>query len=297
MRLRPCRSLFTFLAIVTFGSVASAHPGSAIAVHPDGRVYFVDTGGGVFVIQKGGEVIRHEGPAFHWFAFDTTSRFRDTVFPRIPNGELRAVGAHPSIILSSDVPVTIGDGTFFFPETVGDSRVRIVAVDPSGARSVRATLPPVLSAGQAVPWLNGLAAGPNGSLYYTENRSVRIVDRHGRVTTLARDVTVPRCAFIPGIDADLRPYLRGLAVDADGNVFVAASGCAAVLKITPRGKVMPILRASPPWAPTAVALANGEVYVLEYTHTPSDDRREWLPRVRKGMRDGKVVILTVTNRR
>ena len=53
---------------------------------------------------------------------------------------------------------------------------------------------------------------------------------------------------------------------------------------------------SPPWSPTAVAAANGEVYVLEYLHTPGDDRREWLARVRKIARDGTVTTLGTTRR-
>jgi hypothetical protein len=50
-----------------------------------------------------------------------------------------------------------------------------------------------------------------------------------------------------------------------------------------------------PYSPTAVAVAKGEVYVLEYLHTASDVRKEWLPRVRKITRDGKVVTLVKEN--
>jgi hypothetical protein len=40
-----------------------------------------------------------------------------------------------------------------------------------------------------------------------------------------------------------------------------------------------------------VTVANGEVYVLEYLHTDSDDRSEWLPRVRKITSKGKVEVV------
>jgi hypothetical protein len=289
-------TLLAFVVWAALAPVALAHPGSAIGVHTDGRVFFVDTGGGVFSIERNGQVVRRDGPAFHWFALDSAGLFRTTPWPSIPGGELRAVGANPTVVLSSDVPVAVGGGTFFFPERVGDGGVRIVAVAASGARSVRATLPPVRRGGEVVTWINGLAPGPNGSLYYTEDKAVRVIDARGRVTTLANVATVARCVAIPGTEADV-PYLRGLAVAGDGTVYVAASGCGALLKISPRGTVAPLLRTASPWSPTAVAFANGEVFVLEYLHTASDDRREWLPRVRKITRDGTVVTLANTARR
>ncbi|HEX6100614.1 MAG TPA: hypothetical protein VF432_30135 [Thermoanaerobaculia bacterium] len=288
-----CTNLLAVFAL-WLAPLAWAHPGSAIGVNPDGRVYFVDTGGGVFSIEPNGEVVRREGPAFHWFALDPAGRFRSTPWPAIPGGELRAAGG---VILSSDLPVAVAGGTLYFPERVAGDRIRIVAVAPTGARSVRATLPPARRGSAAVPWINGLAPGPNGSLYYTEDRAVRIIDARGRVTTLANVPSVARCAAIPGVMPEEGPYLRGLAVAGDGTVYVAAAGCGALLKITPRGAVAPLLRTASPWSPTAVATAGGEVFVLEYSHTASDDRREWHPRVRKITRSGAVVILANPPRR
>jgi hypothetical protein len=180
------------------------------------------------------------------------------------------------------------------PEKVGSDRVRIVNIAPSGATSARALLPPMQSGGRVATWINGLAAGPNNFVYYTEDRAVRKIDPAGRVSTVAEIASVAGCEAIPGIGAEAQPNLRGLAVAADGTVYVAASGCGAVLKITPRGTVTKILQASSPWSPTGVAVAGGEVFVLEYLHTASSNRREWLPRVRKLARDGSVVTLANT---
>jgi sugar lactone lactonase YvrE len=178
--------------------------------------------------------------------------------------------------------VAIGaDGKFYYPDGSGGERIRLVAVEPSGARSIRATLPVVRSGGRAITWINGLAAAADGSLYYTEDRAIRRVDRRGQVSTIAANVTVPNCSAIPGVETHAGPYLRGLAVAADGSIYVAATGCAAVLRVDPKGRVSTVLRASPPWSPTAVAVSGRQVYVLEYLHTASDDRREWIPRVRK----------------
>lgn len=279
------------LFVLAFAATAVAHPGAGIAVSNDGRVFFVDTGGGIFSIERGGRVVRHDGPAFHWFAFDSRNRFRRTAWPRIPNAEFRSAGGNPTLVLSSDFPVTIGgDGRFYYPDGSSGS-IRIVGFDPSGSKTTRATLPAVKSRGRTVTWLNGLAPGPDGSLYYTEDAAVRKIDSRGRISTVAARVVVPNCTSIPGIEAELRPYLRGLAVNADGSVYVAASGCGALVKISARGTIIPVLRTTAPWSPTAVALANGEVYVLEYSHTASDDRSEWFPRVRKISRTGVVTML------
>jgi len=294
MHLPIAKFMVVALAVLVLVPVASAHPGSAIAVSQDGRVYFVDTGAGVFSIERNGRAVRRDGPAFHWFALDSAGSFIRTPWPSIPGGELRAAGLNPTIILSSDVPVAIGNATFYFPEVARDGRIHIIAIAPSGARTARAVLPVVRSGARAVTWLNGLAAGPNGALYYTEDRAVRTIDSRGRVTTLANVATIPNCAAIPGNGPDVGPYLRGLAAAADGTVYVAASGCGAVLKIDARGGMTPILRSSPPWSPTAVAVANGEVFVLEYLHTASDNRREWVPRIRKISRNGAVTTLLAT---
>ncbi|HYI09563.1 MAG TPA: hypothetical protein VEK57_10915 [Thermoanaerobaculia bacterium] len=295
-----CRSRLLFVLLLLGGTAtAFAHPGAAISVTSDGRVFFVDTGGGVFSIGPNRTLIRHDGPAFHWFAFDPQGRFRNTAWPSVPGGEFRSAGTNPTVIFSSDFPVAIAtNGKMYYPDPGRGDRIRLVAIDTSGARSLRAVLPPVESGGRPVTWLNGIAAGPNASLYYTEDRTVRKVDVRGQVTVVAANVTVPNCTAIPGIDAPQRPYLRSLAVAPDGTVYVAASGCGALLKIDARGKSTVVLRTAAPWSPTAVALANGNVYVLEYTHTVSEeDRSLWLPRVRMISPRGVVTTLAAVDRR
>ena len=73
--------------------------------------------------------------------------------------------------------------------------------------------------------------------------------------------------------------------------------CRAVLKITADKKVTTVLQAMSPWSPTAVAVSGSDLYVLEYLHTASDNRREWLPRVRKLSSDGRVVTVATIDQR
>jgi hypothetical protein len=287
--------LAVLLIIANTGTLAIAHPGSGIVVDRRGYVYFVDTGSGVWMIDPRGNLTRHGGPRFHWMAIDESARPFAARLPSIPSGEVTVVGVNPTLLLSSDVPLVVGrDGALYYPESGPDGRLRVVRFTRSGVRSVRATLP-AKAEGGVLRWLNGLAAGSNGSLYYTEDNAVRRIDERGLVSTLTTIVAVPNCARIPGT-AGTGPYLRGLAVARDGTVFVAPSGCGAVLRITPRGKVTTVLRTTSPWSPTAVAVSRSGLYVLEYLHTDSEDRLAWVPRVRKVLPNGGIVSIATVER-
>lgn len=281
--------LSTSLLVACIATTIFAHPGSGIVVDRKGVVYFLDTGGGVWKIDPRGKLTHHANPRFHWMAIDE----RSPDFARLPSprgGELTGIGMNPRLLVSSDVPVAVGsDGAIYYPELGGDGRLRILRFTRAGEQSVRATLPGNLR------WINGLASAPGGSLYYTEDKAVRKIDARGAVTPLAENVSVPNCSAIPGTEPGT-PYLRGLAVRGDGAVFVAASGCGAVLKITRRGEITTILRTTSPWSPTAVAVSARTLYVLEYVHTEAEDRQAWIPRVRKVLPNGQILTIAAVER-
>jgi sugar lactone lactonase YvrE len=195
------------------------------------------------------------------------------------------------VLISTDFPLSVGtDGDLFYP-SVREKNVRILRLNASGQTSTHATLPPSV-AGKPLGWINGITTASDGSIYYTEDTAVRRIARNGSVTTVATVTPLANDPKIPGVES--RPYLRGLKVDANGTVYVADSGDARVLKVTPDGKVTTLLQLESPWAPTDVAVFGDIVYVLEYSHTPGDDRLEWMPRIRKITPDGKsTIILTV----
>lgn len=288
--------LFAVLLVASTATAALAHPGSGIVVDRRGYVYFVDTGSGVWAIKPDGKLARHGGPRFHWMAIDESERPFGAHLPSISGGEVTVVGANPTLLVSSDVPIALGpDGTLYYPELGGDNRLRIIAFTRSGVAGVRAVLPSKDSGG-VLRWINGLAVGSDGSIYYTEDKNIRRVDRRGIVSTVARNVSVPGCAQIPGTEPGTQPYLRGLAVALDGSIFVAASGCGAVLKVNPGGAITIVLRTDSPWSPTAVAVSAGGLYVLEYVHTANEDRQAWVPRARKVLPNGRVVSIATVQR-
>jgi hypothetical protein len=285
------------VGLLVIAGAALAHPGSSIQVAADGRVFFVDTGGGMFVVGRDGKLARLPGPAFHWFALDESSRLAATSWPSIPGSDIESVGRNPTVVLSSDFPVAVGrDGALYYPRPEGDTQWIMHRVAPSGERSVLARWPAIKRSDRELQYVNGLAFDREGALYFTHDRSIQRIDARGRVSTIAKDIEVPNCANVPGREAPSGAYLRGLAVAPNGTVFVAAAGCGAVLMVSPKGVATPVLRSTLPYSPTAVAVSNGEIYVLEYLHTASDDRSEWLPRVRKITREGKIETLVRATR-
>ena len=286
-----CQIIFGVAGACLLAATALAHPGSGILVDRLGQVYFIDTGSGLWKIDTRGGVSRLSPLRNHWLAMDPNDRFTQSRLPTDPGRDwvITAAGSSPTILISTDFPLVIGpDGNLYYP-SVRESDRRILRQTPAGVITTFATLP---RAAKGEQWINGIAAGPDGSIYYTDDAAIGRITARGAVSTVA---TVPALANGPKIPGnDVHPYLRGLKVDAKGIVYVADAGDARVLKITPDGKLFTILQLESPWAPTDVAVFGDIVYVLEFSHTAGDDRTEWMPRVRKVTPDGKsTIILTV----
>ena len=300
MRISGRRSrwiVVAFAVACVLSTRASAHPGSGIVVDREGQIYFVDTGSGVWKIDTHGTLTRHPGLAYHWMTIDVDGRFANVRLPSGSTWGITQAGANPTLILASDFPIAVGrDGNLYYPLPGPDGRVQVIRLMPSGHTSVLATLPAETESGP-LRFLNGIAAGPDGSIYYTENNAIRKITAQGQVSTVMAGIPLAGCAPIPGAGADYRPLLRGLDVDARGTVYVAASGCGSVMKVTPDGQVSTILQLQSPWSPTGVVVSGSDLYVLEYLHTASDNRRDWLPRVRKISPDGKAAIIASVDRR
>jgi hypothetical protein len=291
--IRQC-TLGMVIATAFFSATpAMAHPGSAIVVDRLGQIWFLDTGDGLWKIDTHGALIRVGGNRFHWMTLDQDNRFSGSTLPR----DVTRVGESPTLLIASDYPIAMGrDGNLYYPSVLPNGRVQIMRAPPAGSPTVVVTLPATTASGAPLQWLNGLTGGADGHLYFTENRSIRRVTMQGQVETVVKDVRVPGCARIPGNGPSGGPFLRGLSVDSAGVIYVAASGCGSLLKITPQGQVTKLVQLEAPWSPTAVALFGTDVYVLEYLHTEIEDRRAWVPRVRKVSADGSSVVIAKVER-
>jgi len=276
-------ALSSLLSIPVF-----AHPGSGIAVDRLGQVFFLDTGSGLWRIDSRGNLTHLSKTLFHWLAIDGNDCFARSPLPSGALGDILSVGTNPTLLLSSDYPIAVGqDGNLYYPSRGARGEMRIMRLIPSGETSVLTTLPATTSG--PLLHINGLAVGPDNSLYYTDNSAIRRISAQGRVSTVAMIRALDVGPSIPGTNQ--HPYLRGLAVDASGVMYVADSGDARVMKIAPDGKVTTLLQLRSPWSPTGIALFGSDVYVLEFLHTARDVRRDWMPRVRKISSDGKSSII------
>ncbi len=289
-----CRAILGFVVVCLFFTSILAHPGSGIAVDRLGQIFFLDTGSGPWKIDtKGG--LTHLSPLRnHWLALDIYNKFATGRLPTDSGGDwvITKVGTTPTVLISTDFPIAIGqDGNLYYP-SVHSSPTRILRASPSGEISTFATLPNAVT-GRPLQYINGIAVGPDRSIYYAENSAIRRITANGKVSTVVTVTALANGPSIPGTEQN--PYLRGLSVDPKGVLYVAENGGARVLKITPNGTVTTLLQLESPWSPTAVTLFGDILYVLEFLHTPGDDRTTWMPRIRKmTLSDGKsTIILTV----
>jgi hypothetical protein len=160
-----------------------------------------------------------------------------------------------------------------------DGNVTVMAGNSSAARQYK----------QGVPYsLGGMAFGPDGALYFTHGASVSKLSASGTLTELARNLTIEKASGNQS-GAGSATQLFGIAVDAQGNAFVADYGNRRVLKIAPGGQTSAVLQAEESWFPTGVALKGGELYILEIGQT--DPRTPIGTRVRRLSTGGKVSTL------
>ncbi len=293
-------SRLLLLSLLFYLPEVIAHPGSGIVADRQGNIYFVDTGSGVWKIDRAGKLSRLPGPAYHWMAIDLDGRLANATLPYFSEGDAMVVrvGSNPTLLLSSDYPLAAGpDGSIYYPWHQSGDNVKIFRLSPSGTSSVVTTLPPLRSQTSVIRWRNGITVSADGSVYYTEDKAVRMVTPGGVLKTVIDNFHHTGCGTVAGLDAEFGPHYRGLAVDSTGNVYVAATGCRSVVKITPDKKVTTVLQASYPWSPTGVTVSGTDLFVLEYLHTAGENRVEWIPRVRKISSDGTVTTVAAIDRR
>jgi sugar lactone lactonase YvrE len=281
---------------------ASAHPSSGIFVDQKGQVFFTDNGGrhgALWKIDAEGKLTRFHKGGCHWLALDEKGSYaqedlkqwwekRITMnFGRVPLPDSKA-----ALLQADGAPVVVDrDGILCWAK----GNLEIARLSPDG--KVTLVAPGLKETADKLGGIKGLACGPDGALYASCPSAVLKIKPDGKVTAVAESIRVADGDkdIVEGFPKDELPYLRGLAVDSRGMVYAAATGCRRVVKITADGKVETVLKAERPWSPTGIAVQGEAIYVLEYPNQEDEKREDWLPRVRKLGRDGKVTTLaTVT---
>jgi hypothetical protein len=299
------RYILVVVATATIAQTAASHPGSGIFVEDDESIVFVDTGRGVWRYNLANKLLTSISDlAMHWLAFD-----RRGTFAEAPDefgkwfGRVTPRGEHPALISCSDFPCAIGpDGNLYFPFMHG---LTIKRRTPDGEETVVARPRDFGFDDEHAVGVNGIACGSDGTIYIVMlddlHQSEASADHwlyaiHSH-TKASNRVTLIKKSFVPIdqiIPQDQRhheaipQYCRGLAVDNDNNVYVAATGNRCVVKVSPAGESTVVLRCQKPWSPTAVAVQQGSLFVLEYDDETPTEGRNWPPRVRRLLPDGRV---------
>jgi sugar lactone lactonase YvrE len=278
---------------------ALGHPSSGIVVDAKGQVYFQDIAGrAIWKIDSQGRLSKYfDRMGGHWMSLDAGGSFSRVKLPHFqritPDGEKPVL-----VVADGGSPIVVNrDGNLYYlcglsrTEPTDPGGPLIGRVSPEGKLTVLA--PGLKETVEQLGGITGLAAGPDGWLYAACRSAVLKIGPDGTSSTLIHPVVVADCDedFPDGNPNFPLPALRGLAVDGDGTVYAAATGCHRVVRITRDGKVEVVLKAERPWSPTGVAVHGGAVYVLEYSNANGGAADGWTPRVRKLARDGTVSTL------
>ena len=274
---------------------ALAHPSAGIVVDRGGHVYFSDLSRGLLKVDPQGKVTTVSKEGGHWLSLDTDGSFSTVDFQKSahwPRWFKRRTpdGRRPALIADGGSPLVVTDRSLFYicNNEMVPAGQQIGRLTPDGRETL--VSPKLAGIADDLGGIKGLAVGPDGSFFITYPRAVLRVARDGTFSTVLNPVVTPDCDKHPQSIQDA-PALRGLVVDNRGVIYVAATGCRCVVKITPDGKVATVLKAESPWSPSGVALMGADLYVLEHVNANSEEHEDWPPRVRIVSREGKVRTL------
>jgi len=290
------KTALTILLILVSSGPSAAHPGTAFVTDSQKNVYFAYWGG-TWKLDPNGHLQKIHSNDFHFLALDTTGRFTNLKLP--DTLRITPDGAVPALFSLPEYPATFHtDGSLYIaPWSIG--RIRLERIKPDGSKSVfvDAIIDSRLARkpGKHEGGVLAIASGPNGFLFVSDGATIWTIDSSGVISSVAEKIVVPGCSS--DLPAELpKPHIRSLAVDRTGNVYAAAIGCRAVLRITATGRTTTVLRAESPWSPSAVALANGDLYVMEFDNTLAEYPADGRPRIRKLTRDGQVTTPVVVEK-
>jgi hypothetical protein len=277
------------LLLSAFGT-ALAHPSSGIIVNERGDVFFVHSTCGVAKVDPTGKLTYiHQSTGGHWLCLDRQGTFSRTQ----PKHFLRVTpdGVRPAIIFADGgAPIAVcRDGHLYYGSGLkhDPGAATVSRLSPDGTVAAFASpLRDVLAKARA--GVTGLAAAPDGSLYVASSTGIYRVTTNGSVTTIVERPEVKDCDANPPPDG--LPGFQGLDISTNGTIYAAATGCRALVKISP-GPLETVLKSERPWSPSAVALYHGDIYVLEWTNPNEGPTAGWRPRVRKLAADGKLTTL------
>jgi sugar lactone lactonase YvrE len=231
-------------ALPTIPLLRPAEPApNSIVATPDGTIYFVDA-------------------------------LQSTVWRLQPNGH-----AAPFVTGTTGPSLHVdAEGNVYGTHIEARGRVVLWRADPTGTMTEvgRASTPSEARRLLAATWdaresmlppgeIDGMTRMRSGELVITHGPAIRKVGLDGRVKTVASGGTLleQRSSFFSRL-LGTPSHLTGVAVAANGDIYVANSARRSVVLVQTDGRVREVYTAEPGWRPTGVAASAGAIYVLEY---------------------------------
>lgn len=271
-------SAFFVLAVPLF---ARANSIASVVVRPDGEVLFSDyRGSRIWGVKPGGvaRVVLAERHTHHLALGPDASVWGEHV---TPDGSIASLwsldrdGKHREVLAPRrrPDPAAVYEGTVFAIE--GDELVFL-----RGCQIMRGRVGGNFRVWSGAPcgdtaWndekvryghLHGsLASGPDGTLYFSDTRTIRRISKEGAISTLDGR---PANLFARPLPRE-RVFARvmGLAVDGSGRLYVAERRDRTIRTIE-AGKESVVARLPSSWTPIGLTVANGSIYALAEPRFP-----------------------------
>src|SRR5438105_2141887 len=155
--------------MVSYCSIASAHPASGIVVDSQGQVFFAETGdpdtgfpGFIWKIDAQGQLARFYTTGAHWLALDAHGSFGRAELGKwfqqrnTPNFErLTPAGSDLGLLGTDGTPFVIQAGNLYY------GNIEITRLSPNGRRAL--LVPNLKDTVTKLDGIKGLAAGPDDS--------------------------------------------------------------------------------------------------------------------------------------
>jgi hypothetical protein len=189
----------------------------------------------------------------HWLALDEKGKFARSQLKLLER--ITPDGFTPALIVADGgAPIIVNkDGYLYYGASFSDNNEVIVGIMKISPDAKQEKFAPEFGKAVEALGVTGLTCGPDGTLYAACLTRIVKVKPDGSFSTFVDSVTVMDC------DHDAPTYfLRRLGVDSRGMLYVAASGCRCVVKISPRGQVETFLKAERPWSPTGIAVRDDD---------------------------------------
>lgn len=296
-------TISAIIAVCVFlAGSSSAHPSWGIVVDRQGQVYFSDLktiwkidAQGKLSVFRAGRDHTHDlniDEAGNLYGAENsydpaTQRFFSAIWKMTPAGSFSYLLAPTDNPPQGTSVWRDRDGNMYHITHFPERELLVLKRTPNGVvTALVGSSNAVRNYHQGVPYsVGGMVFGADGALYFVHGANVSKLTTSGTLTPLVRNVVVENASENLAGGSPL----FGIAVDAQGNVFVADWGNRRVLKITPDGRITTLIRAEESWFPTGVAVRGGDLYILEESHTPTHTPIG--TRVRKLSSDGRVSTL------